>query len=380
MVLPRFDIEMAGREVMNRGIVSGHSIMTWKSREGGKERDMRKNILLLVGLTVLLAPILAGGCATPVPEVGSAERPVQLMFVPSVDVAVIESSAAEMADWITEQTGIHFDVSVPVSYAATIEAMCAAEGDAMGFIPGLGYVLANNKCGVEVALATIRYGRTAYWTEFVARRDSGITSLADLEGKKWAVPSMTSTSGFLWPTVLLSLNNITPGETVEAGGHPQAVLAVLDGTADFGTCFFSPPGDTVEDWSEGDPPEPGGDFTIEEQDDGSYEVWQGGLPVRDARVAAMATNPAAVEDVAIVALSERIPNDTVSFVSDFPEDLRDTIVQALIDYAATDEGQEVLADEDFYDITGFGRVGDDYYDPVRNAINILGWTEEDILE
>ncbi len=341
---------------------------------------MRKNILLLVGLTVLLAPILAGGCATPVPEVGSAERPVQLMFVPSVDVAVIESSAAEMADWITEQTGIHFDVSVPVSYAATIEAMCAAEGDAMGFIPGLGYVLANNKCGVEVALATIRYGRTAYWTEFVARRDSGITSLADLEGKKWAVPSMTSTSGFLWPTVLLSLNNITPGETVEAGGHPQAVLAVLDGTADFGTCFFSPPGDTVEDWSEGDPPEPGGDFTIEEQDDGSYEVWQGGLPVRDARVAAMATNPAAVEDVAIVALSERIPNDTVSFVSDFPEDLRDTIVQALIDYAATDEGQEVLADEDFYDITGFGRVGDDYYDPVRNAINILGWTEEDILE
>jgi len=341
---------------------------------------MKKYILLLVGLSMLLAPILVSGCATPVPEVGSAERPVQLMFVPSVDVAVIESSGERMTDWITEQTGIHFEVSVPTSYAATIEAMCAAEGDTIGFIPGLGYVLANDKCDVEVALATIRYGRTAYWTQFTVRRDSGITSLADLEGKKWAVPSVTSTSGYLWPSVLLSLNNITPGEIVEAGGHPQSVLAVLDGTADFGTSYFSPPGNTVEDWSEGDPLEPGGDFTIEEQEDGSYEVWQGGLPVRDARVAAMATDPTVMDEIALLAISERIPNDTVSFVSDFPAELRDTIVQALIDYAATDEGQEVLADEDFYDITGFGRVNDDYYDPVRNAINILGWTEEDILE
>jgi len=341
---------------------------------------MRKHLLLILGLAMLLGPVLIAGCAAPAPEIGSEGNPVKLMFVPSVDVAVIETSGEAMAAWITEQTGIYFDVSVPVSYAATIEAMCAAEGDTIAFIPGLGYVLANDKCGVEVELATIRYGRTAYWTEFVALRDSGITSIADLEGKKWAVPSVTSTSGYLWPSVLLSLEGITPGETVEAGGHPQAVLAVLDGTADFATCFFSPPGDAVEDWSEGDPPEPGGEFTIEQKDDGTYNVWQGGLMVRDARVAAMATNPAAVEDVAIIGLSERIPNDTVSFVADFPAEMRDTIVQALIDYAATEEGYAVLANADFYDITGFGPVDDSYYDPVRNAINVLGWTEEDILE
>ena len=101
---------------------------------------------------------------------------------------------------------------------------------------------------------------------------------------------------------------------------------------------------------------------------------------RDARVAAMATDPTVMDEIALLAISERIPNDTVSFVSDFPGELRDTIIQALIDYAATEEGEAVLADEDFYDITGFGRVNDDYYDPVRNAINILGWTEEDILD
>jgi phosphonate transport system substrate-binding protein len=341
---------------------------------------MKRYILLIVGAAMLLAPIMVAGCAAPAAELGSAENPVKVMFVPSVDVAVIESAGEAMTDWLTEETGIHFDVSVPTSYAATIEAMCAAEGDTMAFIPGMGYVLAHDQCGVEVALATIRYGRTAYWTEFVVRRDSGITSLADLEGKKWAAPSVTSTSGYLWPSVLLGLENITPGEAVEAGGHPQAVLAVIDGTADFGTCYFSPPGDTPADWTEGDPLEPGGDFTIEQQDDGSYKVWQGGLRIRDARVAAMATNPNVMDEVGILAISERIPNDTVSFVSDFPSDMRDTIAQGLIDYAATDEGQAVLADEDFYDITGFGEVDDSYYDPVRNAINILGWTEEDILE
>ncbi len=341
---------------------------------------MKRYILLIVGAAMLLAPIMVAGCAAPAAELGSAENPVKVMFVPSVDVAVIESAGEAMTDWLTEETGIHFDVSVPTSYAATIEALCAAEGDAMAFIPGMGYVLAHDQCGVEVVLATIRYGRTAYWTEFVVRRDSGITSLADLEGKKWAAPSVTSTSGYLWPSVLLGLENITPGEAVEAGGHPQAVLAVLDGTADFGTCYFSPPGDTPADWSEGDPLEPGGDFTIEQQDDGSYKVWQGGLRIRDARVAAMATNPDVMDEVGILAISERIPNDTVSFVSDFPSDMRDAIAQGLIDYAATDEGQTVLADEDFYDITGFGEVDDSYYDPVRNAINILGWTEEDILE
>lgn len=341
---------------------------------------MRKYLLLVMGLALLLTPVLVSGCAAPAAELGSAENPVKLMFVPSVDVAVIESGGEAMTDWITEQTGIHFDVSVPVSYAATIEAMCAAEGDTMAFIPGMGYVLARNQCGVDVALATIRYERTGYWSEFIVRRDSGIETLEDLEGKTWAVPYVASTSGYLYPSVLLGMQGITPGDLVEAGGHPEVVLAVLDGTADFGTCFFSPPGDTKDDWSEGDPPEPGGDFTIEQQDDGTYKVWQGGLRIRDARVAAMATNPKAVEDLKILELTETIPNDTVSFVSDFPAEMRETIVQALIDYAATEEGQAVLADEDFYDITGFGRVADSYYDPVRNAINTAGLTEEEILE
>jgi phosphonate transport system substrate-binding protein len=63
------------------------------------------------------------------------------MFVPSVDAQVIVSGGEIMAEALKEATGLEFVVSVPTSYAATIEEMCASPEDTMGFIPGLGYVL-----------------------------------------------------------------------------------------------------------------------------------------------------------------------------------------------------------------------------------------------
>lgn len=307
-------------------------------------------------------------------ELGSAERPVKLYFVPSVDAAVIVESGEAIARYIKGLTGIHIEVSVPTSYAATIEAMGVAEGDAMGFIPALGYVLANQKYGVEVTLAVVRFGRHWYASQFLVRADSGITSLEQLAGKKWAVPSLTSTSGFLYPTSLLISKGIEPGEQVVAGGHPQAVLAVYEGSADFATTYYSPPGGEG-DWKWGDPPEPAGEYHIE-----NGKPYIGDLRIRDARSAVVDTAPDVIEKVKILALSDQIPNDTVSFVKDFPPILKHKIVNALLAYAGTEEGKAVLENDKFYDISGFARVDDAFYDPVRSLIKNLGYTEEDILK
>ncbi len=68
----------------------------------------------------------------------------------------------------------------------------------MSFIPALGYVLAfSNKYGVEVGGAAVRYDLSWYTEQYLVARDSDITSLDDLNGKKWAVPDRGSTSGFL---------------------------------------------------------------------------------------------------------------------------------------------------------------------------------------
>jgi len=39
---------------------------------------MKRYLLLLVGLTMLLSPVLVSGCSAPAPELGSAENPVKL--------------------------------------------------------------------------------------------------------------------------------------------------------------------------------------------------------------------------------------------------------------------------------------------------------------
>ncbi len=337
---------------------------------------MHKKILSILLVTVLLVSSFAlGGCKGEEATVGSEENPIKLYFVPSVEVGVIVESGEAITDYLTEQTGYYFEVSVPTTYAAVVEEMGAAEGDAMAFIPAMGYVLAADKYGTEVALATVRYGWAYYWTEYVVARDSGIESLADLDGKTWAYPSTTSTSGYLVPYTYFDQNGITPGEEFEAGGHPQAVTAVYEGQADFATVYFSAPGN---DWAIGDDPEPGGEFTYEDVD-GSIVGYQDGQKIRDARAAIIDTYPDVLEKVAILAISDPIPNDTVSFCADFPEDVKDAVVQGLIDYAGTEEGQAVLANSEFYDITGFDPVDDSTYDPIRQMIDSLGLTEDDIL-
>ena len=91
-------------------------------------------------------------------ELGTPERPIQVLFVPSVDTQVIVSGGEVMKEALEEATGLSFEVKVPTSYAATVEEMCAAPEETMGFIPGFGYVLASNLCGVDVAFKAIRFG------------------------------------------------------------------------------------------------------------------------------------------------------------------------------------------------------------------------------
>ncbi len=69
---------------------------------------------------ILAAQALVAG------ELGSVEKPIQVLFVLSVDAGVIVSGGEVMANALKQATGLNFEVSVPTSYAATIEAMCAA--------------------------------------------------------------------------------------------------------------------------------------------------------------------------------------------------------------------------------------------------------------
>ncbi len=320
--------------------------------------------------------------ATPEPQIGSPDHPIKVLFVPSVDAEKIVAGGQKLAEALNKATGLTFEVAVPTSYAATIEEMCASPKDTMGFIPGLGYVLANQLCGVKVAGKAVHFGYDWYAAMIVVARDSEFKKVADLNGKKWAYPDAASTSGYLYPLYMFKESGVTPSEAVAAGSHDAAIKAVYNGEADFGTDFFSPP---IVDgkpmvWEPGQDPDVPADLlascapTADEK-----TIMCGNFEVRDARRNLRKELPDVVQKVRILATTPKIPNDTVSFGPDFPEDIMTKIMDALFAFAK-DNPDGFKAAFEAYSWTGINPANDAEYDPIRLAIEASGYKLEDLAK
>ncbi|MGZ9224080.1 MAG: phosphate/phosphite/phosphonate ABC transporter substrate-binding protein [Anaerolineales bacterium] len=323
-----------------------------------------------------------------VDAVGSPEHPIKVLFVPSVDANIITTGGEVMADALNQATGLTFEVTVPTSYAATIEEMCASPMDTMAFIPGLGYAIASQQCGVDVAFKAIRFGYPVYWAEYIVARDSEYQTLADLEGKTWGYGDQGSTSGYMVPTVELAAAGITPGDQVQTGGHNQTVTAVYNGEVDFGTTFYS-----VPLTPEGAPVFTYQDFLDGKVTEDMYEVPEDVIPncapdaegkkllcdgwrVLDARANIRTEAPDVMQKVRVLAVSQAIPNDTLSFGPEFPADVRSQIEEALLAFSETEEWANSIGSADFYGWSGIAPATDAEYDMVRAMVEATGYKIE----
>lgn len=319
------------------------------------------------------------------PDLGTEENPIRVLFVPSVDAQVIVSGGEIMANALNEATGLHFEVFVPTSYAATAEDMCASPDNTMGFIPGLLYVLATDLCGVDVSFKAVRFGADSYWTQILVPRDSDIDSLDDLNGLSWAYPDAGSTSGYMVPFVMFDEAGITPGETIEAGSHNAAALAVYNGEADFGTTFYSAWLNLAEGGEQWDgtaenadiPEDLIADCALNEDES---RLLCGDVRVLDARASVRVEAPDIVQEVRVLTISPPIPNDTLSFGSQFPAEIRAQIEEALVAFAAECETNEdctwnqSIGNQDFYGWTGLAEASDEDYDFIRQMVELVGYT------
>ena len=263
-------------------------------------------------------------------ELGSRERPLNMMFVPSGDSQVILQGGQKIAALLSRSTGLHFKTSVATSYATVIEAMGAGKVD-IGWLATFSYVLAKEKYDAKLLLIVMRFGSPFYRGQIMVRADSGIETLADLKGKSFAFVDPASTSGHLYPKSLLLNQGHDPdtffSKTVFAGSHNAVVLSLLKGEVDGGAAY-----------------------------DGS-------------RAAVAKSFPEVFKKVRVIAYTKNIPNDTVTVRKGLPPAIEATIKQGLQHLAKTPEGGKVL--KQVYGITGLLDL-DGFFDPVREAGRLLG--------
>src|SRR5258708_17935699 len=90
-------------------------------------------------------------------------------------------------------------------------------------------------------LASLRQGSKTYRSQIVVRADSGINSIEQLRGKKFAFVDPASASGFLFPNALLAGMGLDYktffSDTIFAGGHDKVIIAVYNKQADGGASF-----------------------------------------------------------------------------------------------------------------------------------------------
>lgn len=323
------------------------------------------------------------------PLLGSAVRPVQLLFPPVVDTNVIKLRGSALAEALAETTGRNYEIGVLDSEASVIELTCSAPVDTISFLPAAGYVVAHDRCNAQAGNVAVHSdGLTWQAGMIVVRADSGITALEDLAGRRWAVPSDSSTYETLYFRALFADAGIEVGEMVEVPGDSSAMLAVYNREVDFAIATFVPPILPFEErrWRYGeDDPEiwrrvglapqrsPIGYVVV----NGEPEF--GGYRVRDARSGILDTTPGIFNETRILTLSAQIPNETVVFGADFPLGLAREVMATLADFTASESCTTSLCSTDFYGWTGVELAQDAFYDPLRFTMETLNLSPEELL-
>lgn len=288
---------------------------------------------------VIIAALTLAACAPAEPELGEEGNPIVISFVPSADADAVLTSAEEITDVLSEKTGLAIEAVVPNSFVAAIEAMCDGENQASA-LNTFSYVVAHERDCADVALASTRFGSASYTGQIITRADSGITEISDLAGKTFCRPDEFSTSGWIIPSITMAANGVDPNtdlaEVIDAGGHTGVVRAVYDGDCDAGATFVDARSDIAEE------------------------------------------SPDVMDVVVVLATSAEIPNDTISFRPDVPEEVRTQIVDAFLSMTENEDEMAIL--EDLYSWGGLIEVDDSFYDPFRQVLEASGVDVQDFVE
>jgi phosphonate transport system substrate-binding protein len=158
-----------------------------------------------------------------------------------------------------EALGVPTKLFTAADYNGVIQGLIGGTLD-MAWLGASAYAavyLENPDAVSPVLVKTNLDGSYVYHSIGFARKDSGITSLDDMKGKKFAFADPNSTSGYLVPLVELPAlgYSMKPGEffsdVVFSGGHEQSIVGTNAGDFDAAVTWADGQGDWEDGYNSG---------------------------------------------------------------------------------------------------------------------------------
>lgn len=276
--------------------------------------------------------------ATSLPAQAYTPSVLRVGFTPWENPQDLARLVSPMVELLSRATGMRVQPFVATDYAGVIKGMEAGKVD-VAFLPPGGYVLAEKTAHAKVLLKSQYRGRSAYYSVIIALKDSRLETLQDLKNRTFAFVDPASTSGGIYPKLMMLNIGINPERdfkrVIYAGDHDAVVLSVLHGKVDAGATYANDPAGTDSEW-------------------------------------ARRLSPADRSRIRILAISKPIPNDTLTTREDLDPRIVAAIRKAFLDLSATPAGQAQM--KAIYKVDSFVPASPEDYDSVREAFTKVGLT------
>jgi phosphonate transport system substrate-binding protein len=300
-----------------------------------------KHIKIYSFILFILIALLAA-CTTTQPTVTETvienEEGVALVIgdisdEPAETIKGTQTLADYLAAQLTDQGISHGEVKIAPNLDTMIKWMKDGEVDIFFDSPYPALVI-SQEAGATPILRRLKYGVDQYHSVFIAKTDSEIEGLADLQGEMVAFEESFSTSGYMLPLAFLIENNMNPSlkSSLETAVSPDEVGYV-----------FSTADNTTIQW-----------------------IISGKVPVGVIDNVTLGRLPEETQaELKVIAETENVPRQLVLVSSDVSAALTASIKQALLLMNENEAGQEAL---DIFLTTEF----DEFPDGAQKSLERMG--------
>ncbi len=252
-------------------------------------------------------------------------------FTPVLGEAEMRAEFEPLMTYLSDVLARKVGLYIAKDYGDLRTQMESGAVDVGSFSP-FAYVDAQRGGKIRIIAQSILDRSATYRGLIIARKDSGVRTVGDLEGKRFAFVDPKSASGYVYPRAMLVEKGVTPEryfkETIFAGGHDKVIAAVLDGRVDAGA------------------------------------IYDGALGVAKAK-------GVATDVLVVLSSTDPIPHDAIAVRLGLDDTLVRKLQAALVDLDKSEAGRRVIA-QSTKKLTGHVVADDSVFDVVRRTAKIAG--------